>query len=213
MMFCGTSASFVRIVGCHCTICSCGRAPRQHYIRGREGAGRKDTHQGVLLRVLEVVKPEQRIVPRVEEVIRPLAAPHNHAPRRQSVGVLREDELHLLGRHVAVRPDDGLGRHDGHVAQHQRPQPLGRRDVRFERERRVHDDAVLVEDPERGRVRVCGEGVAQGRDAGPSRGHGADRVVCGGTDEEAVACGEVSVCVCVWCRRGRGGGRAPWASA
>lgn len=168
----------------------------------------KDTYQGVLLRVLEVVETEQRIVPCVEEVICPLAAPHNHAPGRQTVCVLREDELHLLGRHVAVRLDDGLGRHDGHVAQHQRPQPLRRRDVRFERERRVHDDAVLVEDPERGRVRVCGEGVAQGRDAGPARGHRADGVVCGRADEETVACGGgVSMCVCVWRRRGGGAHR------
>lgn len=144
----------------------------------------------MLLRVLEVVEPEDRIVPRIEEIARPLAALHNHAPGRQPVDVLGQDELHLLGRHVAVRLDDGLGGHDGDVAEHQGPQALDGGDVRLERERRVHDDAVLVEDPERRAVRECREGVAEGGDAGPAGGYGADGVVGGGFDEEAVSCGE-----------------------
>lgn len=80
-----------------------------------------DTYQCVLLRVLEIIEPEERIVPGVEEVVCPLAALHNHTPWRQAVSVLSEDELDLIRWHVAVRFDDGLGGHDGDVAEHQRP--------------------------------------------------------------------------------------------
>lgn len=59
----------------------------------------------------------------------------------------------------------------------------------LERERWVHDDAVLIEEPEGGAVGICCEGVTEGGDARPSGGDGADGVVAGGLDEEAVSCG------------------------
>lgn len=163
----------------------------------------------MLLRVLEVVKPKQRIVPGVEEIARPLATLHNHAPGRQAVGVLGEDELDLLGRHVAVRLDNGLGGHDGDVAEHQRPQTVRGGDVGLERERGVHDDAVLVEEPEGGAVGERRDGVAEGGNARPAGGDGADGVVSGGLDEEAVACGSRSASLFSHGEWGDG----PWASA
>lgn len=93
---------------------------------------------------------------------------------------------------MAVRFDNGLGGHDGDVAEHQRPQTVRGGDVGLERERGVHDDAVLVEEPEGGAVGECRDGMAESGNARPTNGNGADGVVSGRLDEEAIAYGSQS---------------------
>lgn len=89
--------------------------------------------------------------------------------------------------------------------------------MRLEGERGVHDDAVLVEEPESAAVGVCRHCVSEGGDAGPAAGDGADGVVGGGFDEEAIACGGrggggLAVGSIVG-EGGRGGGGVPCAAA
>ncbi len=155
------------------------------------------------LRLLEIITPIQRIKPRLQKEPRPLPIPHHHAPRRNPRLVLRHHKIHLLRLERLESLDDAVGRHDRHVAAHQRLEPRGRHEVLLDRELRVHHQPARVQEPDVPAVGVFGQRVAHGDDGGPGEGRGLQVVVADLREEGLVACVciafSVSMCVGV-CR-------------
>lgn len=155
------------------------------------------TYQGVYFCLLEVVEAVDGIVPRIEEVLRPFTASNNHAPRLETLMVLGEDKFNPFRWHMSVRLDDRIWRDDGHITPHKLAKPCRICDMIFQRQRRVHDDCVLVEIPEVLGVRVFGHSMADGGEGCPAVWDCANGVVGHVFHEDCVSCG------------GRGGVSAP----
>ena len=75
--------------------------------------------QRMTLRLLKIITPINRIEPRVEKVLCPVAIPHDNTRRYQPLFILRDDKVDAVAFEVserldyAVRGDDGLvGEHD-----------------------------------------------------------------------------------------------------
>lgn len=138
------------------------------------------------LGLLEVVAPIQRIKPRVEQELGPVAVAHDEAPRREAVLVLRQREVDLLAAQVREGADDAVGRDDGLVLDHQGVHLLRGHDL-LDRQRRVHDQRVLVQEPEVLGVRVIVQGVAHRGQFGPGDRRAGEVVVADGGEEGRVA--------------------------
>lgn len=156
------------------------------------------------LSLLEIIALIQRIQPRFEEEFGPVAIPHDKAPRRQPVLVLRQHEPHVLPLQVAECLDDAVGRDNREVLLHELVEFCGVQDMLGDFDVRVHDECVLVEEPDVAGVGELREGVADRDDGGPGGG-GVLEVVVGGVDEEGFVAWSSScqiryVCLSLWCR-------------
>jgi len=137
-----TRPSLARMVGCHWTMCSCRRGQKMYNARGGS------THQRMRLGLLKVVAAVERVEPRLEEEAGPLAVLEHPAARRQAVLVLREEELDVAAAEMAKSLNDAIGRHDGIVLNHPLVQ-LGRvHNVGLDGAFGVHDERILVQEPQ-----------------------------------------------------------------
>jgi hypothetical protein len=112
------------------------------------------TYQSMCFCLPPAVKPKDWIVPCIKEIVCPRAGSNDHAPRLESLGVLRKDELDPFRRDVTVGLDNGVRGNDRGFASHDGAQARRVRDVFLEGHRGVHDDGILVEVPEVVRVLV-----------------------------------------------------------
>jgi len=135
----------------------------------------------MFLRLLKIILPIQQIPPTIQEKPCPLALPKQKTPMAQALRVLRKYEINLLGLEMAECVDNGIGRYDRDILEHQGGEARWGEDVRVQRQRRIHYQGVRGEGEHPGGVRVQGESVADGGDEGPGLGE----AVC----EGGVGCG------------------------
>jgi hypothetical protein len=147
-----------------------------------------DMLQRMTLRFLKIITPVNRIEPTIQEELRPLPVSDNETTRRQSVLILRDDEVYSVALQVAEGFYDAVGRHHGRVCDHEAFEFRGREQRGVEGERGVHDQRCVVEVPNELRGGEEGYGVPDGGDAGPGAGGGAKGVLVVCWEEGLVAC-------------------------
>lgn len=140
------------------------------------------------LGLLKVIAPINRIEPRLEEELGPVTVPHHQAARREALLVLREHKMDVVAAQVAERLDDAVGRDDRMILNHQLLQPRRLHDVLLDCQLRVHDEGVLVQEPDVLGVREFGDGVSHRHHQGPRGGSPGEIVVVYVREECLVAC-------------------------
>lgn len=76
--------------------------------------------EGVRLSLLKVVAAVERVVPRVQEELCPLALAHDECAGTQALVVLRQDQVDVFGAAGVECADYAVGRDDGLVGNHER---------------------------------------------------------------------------------------------
>jgi hypothetical protein len=147
-----------------------------------------DMLQRMTLRLLKIITPIYRIKPTIQEEFSPLPISHNETTRRQTIFILRDDEVYSVALQVAKGFDDAVGGYDGRVCYHEAFEFRGREQRGVEGERGVHDQRCVVEVPDELRGGEEDHGVADGGDAGPGAGGGAEGVLVVCWEEGLVAC-------------------------
>lgn len=137
---------------------------------------------------LEVIAPINRIKPRLEHKLGPLPVAHDKTAHRQTVLILRQNELHIAALEVAERLDDAVGRYDGLVFLHQGFYLGWRHNILLNLEIWVHDERVLLEEPHEVGVWVFGQGVPCRYHARPGCGCFLEVVVLSAGEESLVTC-------------------------
>lgn len=128
---------------------------------------KEKTYQCMCLRMFEIIAPIQRVKPSIEQESRPFTPLDNKAPWDQALLVLANYQVDIFFFQIAECLDDAIRWHDWHVFLHDRFQTLFIKDLRLEREGRVHNQGVLRKVEEVGAGWVLGHGIAHGGDDGP----------------------------------------------
>lgn len=143
---------------------------------------------------LEVVTPIDRIKPRLQHELSPLPIAHDETADRQSFFILREDKIYIRTLQVAKGFDDAVRGDDGLVLLHQGFYPGGCHYVMLDRETRVHDERVLVEEPQEVAVGILGERVSRRDHTCPGGWRFLQIVVlCAGEESLVTCCWGLSV--------------------
>lgn len=121
----------------------------------------------MILSLLEVVAPVDRIKPYVQEVLGPLSVLDNETAWRQAVLVLSDDQVDPIALEIAESLDDTVWWHDGSIGDHERFQFGGCEKGGVDRDGGVHDNGGRIEVPEETRARMEGHGMAHGGYARP----------------------------------------------
>ena len=70
------------------------------------------------LRLLEIIRPVQRIKPCIQEKLSPLTLAHDETLSRNTLFVLSQDDIHAVRGQGLGGLNDAIGRYDGNVSEH-----------------------------------------------------------------------------------------------
>ena len=96
--------------------------------------------QSMPLRLLKVITPVERVIPRIQEELGPLSGSDQQTASRQTLPILRDDKIHPLAFEVGEGLYDAVGRHDGFVGDHERFQLSWVEQLFVQRFAGVHDE-------------------------------------------------------------------------
>lgn len=116
---------------------------------------------------LEVVRAIQWIEPRIQEEFCPISVSDNHARRRQTVFVLRDDQVNLTSLEIRKRLDNTVWRYDGLILEQKTLETTRVHDVILNLEIWVHNQSTLIQVPEICAVRKLRKSMAQCGDSRP----------------------------------------------
>lgn len=132
---------------------------------GRQG--KEQTYESVDLGLLEVVAPVERIVPGIEEELRPFRVSYYHTIGGHSPCILRDHKVNIVGFERLVRMDDAIRKSDRLVAHHQLVELPGSQYILMQGDLGIHDEGILVEEPDVLAVGKLVQGVPHSDHFGP----------------------------------------------
>lgn len=136
------------------------------------------TYKSVSLGLLKVVALVQRIHPRLDKELGPVAVSEDVAVSYEACIVLADDEGRIPSLKMAKSLNDAIRGHNWPILDHQALQ-LGRgHDLRLQSPIEVHDVGILIQEPNKGGIGVLRQCMAHRDDLGPRAGRFASVVVC-----------------------------------
>jgi hypothetical protein len=105
------------------------------------------------IRLLEIVRAVQWIKPGVQEELGPLSSADNEAPLRKALFVLGENQINVGALQMWKSLDNTIWWYHGLVSQHHTFQLLCIHDGVLNCLCWVHDQRILIEEPDKGGVR------------------------------------------------------------